>query len=147
MIYILKRITKDKIMYINREKVYAWRQTKNKDGEEYIYSNYMVFFDKDILDCIGVTEHVYLYNYEGTIYLTGSEPEDVEFKRLRVNTQRGNKVQRANTVDPGRDWKRFFVVPRKFFTVNDDSVVVFTVDFYERDMFTGCVPRVSMTIE
>lgn len=148
MIYIFKRKNKDEILYTSTQKVYAWRQTKeNKDGKQYIYSNYMVFFDKDILNCLGATEYVYLYKYKDTIYLTGVEPTEVEFKKLRVNVQRGNKIQRANDEDPGRQWKRFFVVPRKFFTVNDDSQVVFSVDFYRRDKFTGLVPRVSMTVK
>ena len=124
------------------EKIYPINsKRKTKDGTEYIYKNYEVFVPYDFLDLMGVKDHMYLYLLDDEVYITSVQPDgSVPAKRLSVHKQRGSPQSRKMAPEKTKNnkWKRFFIVPKKFFPhVSEDKVAVFTLDPTKEEKFSG----------
>ena len=122
------------------EKVYPINsKRKKKDGEEYIYKNYIVLVSYEYLQAVGITDKMYIYKYNDECYLTGSLPDGtVPAKKLSVHKQ----SKKDNS------WKRIFTIPKKLFPdVSEEMKVKFTLDYSMDDLFNGSSPALRMELE
>lgn len=133
------------------EKIYTINsRRKTRDGEEYIYKNYEVFIPYEYLEFMGIEDHMYVYIDGMDAYLTSQQPDgSVPAKKLSVHKQRGSTKSRKYKPEETRNnrWKRFFIVPKKFFPyVSEDKAVVFTLDPNNDDKFCDAGCRLKMEL-
>lgn len=148
-IILIKR--KGKIMERSVEKIYAISsKRRRKNGEEYTYKNYEVFIPYSYLEIMDIDDVMYLYEYNEEIYLTGARPDGtVPAKKLVVHKQRGSSTSRKYKPDEtfNNKWKRFFIVPKKFFPfASEENNVEFLLDPTEKEQFSQCPATLKMSL-
>lgn len=128
----------NKIINETISKIYSINgRRKDKDGNEYIYKNFEVFVPYDYLQICNIDNHIYFY-MDDIIYMTSVQPDgSVPSKKISVHKQRNpKKTEKPSEID--NTWKRFFIIPRKFFpNVSEDKKVRFTLDITEQDRFSA----------
>ncbi len=147
-------ITTENGVIVNKviDKIYVIKAKRRRsNGEEYIYKNFEVFIPYELINVVGIDDHMYVYEKNNEIYLTSAEPDaSVPMKRLSVHKQRGNRISRKFKPEETRNnkWKRFFIVPKTFFPyVSEDKQVEFILDSTRKDPFSnvGAVLKMRIT--
>lgn len=120
------------------DKIQTVRANKTtKDGVKYVYKNYRTYMSKEYMDVFGLTDYMYLYLEGGIVYVTGAKPDgSVPMKRISLHKQKDNP-----------DWKRIFVLPKKFFPdTREGQRVEFTYDVNSVERFSGVGATLSVRV-